>query len=173
MRLIINDDKAFDLASTIECPISKADRTITIDLADMPQAAIEYFLAYGIRQSLNDAAASESKEKGATAETVMAKVEKRLDALRDGSISGVRGRTGDPVKARALLIAAKHVKVVKATVDEKDMFTATLGKHESKSDDRAKAIRLVAANAVDANPAFMHLAQQQIDAEKEIEIDLA
>ena len=169
MMHITIGDKAFDIESTIECPIGKADRSVNVNLEEMPQAAIAYFLSYGIRQSLNDAAASESKD---NPDNVMAKVLKRLDALRDGSITGMRGRTGDPVKARALVIAAKHVKVVKATIDGKDVFTATLGKHESTSDDRAKAIKTVASYAVESNPAFTHLAQQQIDAEKAIDIEL-
>lgn len=128
--------------------IGKADTDIQVDLSTLPPASLVYLVDYGLKQSLNDAAAAETE-----AELVMAKVNKRLDALRDGTIRIHAGRTGDSVKAEAIRIAMRHApKEVKATKD-------------------AKQIRAWALKRIADNPAYMHLAQANIDAAAALAVD--
>lgn len=128
--------------------IGKADQTIDVDLSAMPIASLVYLVDYGLKQSLNDAAANETEP-----DLVMAKVNKRLDALRNGSIRMTGGRIGDSVKARAVQIAMKHAPTdVKKTKD-------------------AKALRAWALGAIARNPAFMSLAQSQLDAEAALVVE--
>lgn len=76
---------------------------------------------------------------------------KKLDRILAGTIGTREGGSRDAVKARAIIIALRHVKV-----DTKGM--------EAK--DAGKARRAAALKAIERNPAYRSLAQAQIDQEK-------
>lgn len=76
---------------------------------------------------------------------------KKYDRLIAGTIGTRVGGERNPVRARAIIIAMRHVKV-----DVAGMEPAAA----------AKARRAAAVRAIDRNPAYMSLAESQIDAEK-------
>ena len=132
--------------------------TIDVDFAALPEAALAHVLYIGAQNILMDSHASITKESNPNdmAEAAMAMAEKKLAALMAGDIrQRTFGTRGDAVKARAVVIALRHVKPVKGAD----------GKVDPKA-TRAEALKRVAAN-----PAFTALAQKQIDEEKALGID--
>lgn len=106
--------------------------------------AVRHLATFAL-QSLQDAYAGAKDATGA-ADAFASK----YDRIRDGSIGTREGGERNPVRARAIIIALRHVKV-----DTKGMEAA----------EAAKAKRAAALKAIERNPAFMSLAQSQIDAE--------
>lgn len=94
--------------------------TLSVDTDAMPEAAMAHVVYIGLRNILQDAHAGESDR-----EAARALAEKKLAALMRGEVRVHAGREGDPVKARAKLIATGMAKKewVKAGRKLKDMTT--------------------------------------------------
>lgn len=137
------------------------DGAWTLNGVKLSDTAVGHLATFAL-QTLQDAYAG-AKNAGEAS----AAFQKKLDRILEGKIGVREGGPRNPVRTRAIAIASSHVKVVK--ID--DVFAATLGRHESKSDDRAKAIRAVALLAMAQNGAYMHLAEKQIVEEKELGIE--
>lgn len=153
----VYEHKDFGLIGSVELTVPETGWTI--DGEELSPESVRHLATFAL-QSLQDAYAGAKTEADAKGNWA-----KKLDRITDGTI-GTRegGATRNPVKARAVLIAVGHAKVTKTG----DVFTAVLGKLKATSDDAASAKRKVAIAAVEANPAYTHLAQSQLDMEKDI-----
>lgn len=65
----------------MQVSIRKLNKSVEVDFATLPDESQQYIIAYGLKQTLNDAIAS--AESTAEGEGLLAK---RLDALRDGTM---------------------------------------------------------------------------------------
>lgn len=115
---------------------------------------LQYVLAYGLTQSLNDAHAADTKKTSATPDTIMAAVEKKLAAIYDGSVrvKGKSAGSGDPVEREAFKIARKWWKS-KGVAAQNAAIGKLRGIHEKLVDveDAAIADLIIAANAKSAS----------------------
>lgn len=84
--------------------VNKAAESFEVDFAKLPDASQAHVIAYGLRQLLNDAAASANK--GTASRDA---VQKRLDNLMAGTLRASTGRTADPVAREAKSIAERLV----------------------------------------------------------------
>lgn len=73
---------------------------LDVKLEEMPTAALEYILAYGLKQVLTDAHSSAK-----TPDEAKALTEKKLAALMRGEVRMQSSRTSDPVLAEAKRLA--------------------------------------------------------------------
>lgn len=144
--------------------IAKAETSIEVDFAALPEVSREYIVNYGLTQALNDAVAPlavidgkvcvnkkplEDTSADKFEEIVLGRVQKKLDALIAGTVRVAGVRVGDPVKAEAIEIAI-------------DMTVRGEFKKAGKTLD-AKAMRARAVELVGRNPAYMHLARARFD----------
>lgn len=88
-----------ELNDTVTREIGKAGE-FTVNLADMPEASLQYIFAYGLKQVLADAH-SQAKN----ADEAKAMTGKKLDALMRGEFRVSSSRTSDPVMAEAKRLA--------------------------------------------------------------------
>jgi hypothetical protein len=136
--------------SVYQVTIAKT-HTVEVNRAKLEAHVQEFIWAYGLKQVLNDAGSA-----GKTPEEKLAMAQKKLDALYAGQIGTTR--TSDPVAARAKAIAKDKLnKAFKAKgldpADEATGFGKLWAELAQREDIRA-------------------LAQAQIDAEKELDIDI-
>lgn len=93
--------------------IAKAGQSIAVDFDALPQAAKDYYIAYGVRQSLNDAVAGlkaddfDSEE--AFKEAALIAATERADNIAAGTIRSHGGRVSDPVEAETMRLAVAAV----------------------------------------------------------------
>lgn len=116
-------------------------------------------LAMFALQTLQDAYASSKN-----ADEAIGAWTKKYEKLLAGEI-GIRAvGPRDPVRKRALEIAARGVTVTK----KGDVFVAAKGDVTRSSEDRTKALMALTEFLIDRNPAYRHLAEKQIAEEIEI-----
>lgn len=111
----------------------------------LSDAAVRHLATFSL-QSLQDAYAGAKEPADAVGNWG-----KKLDRIMAGTIGTREGGSRDAVKARAIIIALRHVKVDTKGLDPKDA---------------GKARRAAALKAIERNPAYRSLAQSQIDSEK-------
>jgi hypothetical protein len=115
-----------ELPDTITIPLGRNGKygSREIRVADMPTVSHVYAFEYGVRQAVNDAMADKTDDEGnpLEPEVIVAKADKRIDALMNGTIRQRAGGSAeplDPVEAEAWKIAkhelAAMVKDVKIT----------------------------------------------------------
>ncbi len=88
--------------------VNKADQDFEINLSKIAPAGLAYLVQYGLRQSLNDAAAGAQDQPEA-----QGKAQMRLDAILAGTMGQRRNGTrqpADPVEAEAKHLAQQRVK---------------------------------------------------------------
>jgi hypothetical protein len=79
--------------------------TLNVDMSRMPANVLDYYVKYGVRQSLNDAIADKTDDDGAplSTEALVAKAQKRLDTHYAGDLrqrgTGDGAEPVDPVEA--------------------------------------------------------------------------
>lgn len=92
----------------MEIKIGKLDQTVSVNVDALPAVSVQYIVAYGLTQCLNDAHASVARKAFASEsefeDAVMAKVGKRLDQITSGDVPGTR--TSKPKQTAAELFAA-------------------------------------------------------------------
>lgn len=101
--MIINIARAEDV--TVTCGNAGP---FTVDINKLPQEALAYIFAYGLKQCLND-----SRSAAKTEGEAQGMVQKKLDALYAGTIRSVSTRTSDPVMAEAKRLATAILKTKK------------------------------------------------------------
>jgi hypothetical protein len=125
--------------------------TISVDTASLPEAAMAHVVYIGLKNILQDAHAGEGNPDLARADA-----EKKLAALMSGQVRVNTGREGDPVKARAKMIATGHAK--KQWVGQgrklRDMTTDDLNTMVQKLLEKNPSIMAQAAAAVAAEAAI-------------------
>lgn len=140
----------------VKVPIGKTETEREVDFDGLPENVQAYVIEYGLRQILNDAHSTVTEkafpDPDERAEQVEALVDAKLKAMLAGDVS-IRNVTRDPVKARMLTIALRHVQKVK-TADGKVDVKAT----------RAAAEAILKKKG----PLYRDLAESQIRAEKEL-----
>lgn len=132
-----------------------AGRTVEINWSYLPKASQDFVINYGLKQLLAD-----SHVAGKTPEEKSGLLDKKLDKLRNGTLS-VRessGREGDPV-ARELTKLA--------TIAVHKHITEKLG-HKVK--DVSKEDMATLMTKARANPARQALAKANVEAEAAIEL---
>lgn len=140
----------------MEIFIAKADKSVTVDYDALPAVSQEYIINYGLRQVLNDAAASVAGDDKDVVAKTLALVNKRLDRILAGTVN-IRessGRTANPVQAEAIELALGTVR-------------GEWKKAGRKTD--AKAMLVAAKTKVAANPAYLHIAEGNV-AKREADI---
>lgn len=134
---------------TIE--IKKAGRSIEVDPKRLPNHVSEYIFVYGLKQKLNDSAASLSVDKGnATPDEVFNQVSATLDRLYAGDMRATR--SVDTVGRLAMGMALKAVTNAWLRANPK----ADVKAYTTRSADAAKHLA--------ANPQLVELAQSIADA---------
>lgn len=92
----------------MQIKIGKLETTVSVDVDALPAISVQYIVAYGLTQCLNDAHASVARKAFASVEefedAVMAKVSKRLDQITSGDVPG--SRVSRPKATAAELFAA-------------------------------------------------------------------
>lgn len=116
----------------------------TLDGVALPISSVRHLATFAL-QSLQDAyAGAKSADEASDAFAT------KYDRIREGTIGTHTGGSRDPVRARAVLIALRHVKIDVTGLEKADAD---------------KARRAAALKAVERNPAYRSLAQSQLDAE--------
>lgn len=87
---------------------------LDVELERLPQPVLQYVFEYGMRQVLNDAMAEKTDENGEalSTEAIVAKAEKRLEALYAGTLRTRRAgdaETLDPFEAEFHKLVRHHV----------------------------------------------------------------
>ena len=140
----------------MEIFIAKAKRSITVDYDALPDVSKDYVINYGLRQALNDAAASVASDDTEVVEKTLALVDKRLSRILNGTVN-VRdsfGREANPVMVEAIELALGTVR----------------GEYKKNGKKlEAKAMLVDAKKKVAANPAYIHLAEKNV-AQREADI---
>lgn len=139
---------------TQEVRVVKADHAFTINPADLPAHVVDHVWAYGLRQILNDAAASAK-----TKDEALGMAQKRYDNLLAGTLRAATGRESDPVRAEAIRIASDKVK------------KALVAKGHKLADVKASQIRELAIGLVAKDPAITETAKANVEAAKALVID--
>lgn len=143
--------------------IAKAGQSIAVDFDALPQAAKDYYIAYGIRQSLNDAVAGLKREDfssdEAFKEAAYMEAQERADNIAAGTIRSHGGRVSDPVEAETMRLAVAAVS------------NAILKKGGKLKDYTMKQLREKATGHLDK---FRAAAEANVAARKDadIEVDL-
>lgn len=132
----------------------------TVPMGELPQAALDKIMAYGLQRIFNDSAANAKSD-----EEALELAGKKLDNLLNGIIraSGGGGK-GDPVRTRARDIAEGKIK-------KSNMFKAWLQAEGLKLADKAAQKELKTQIDIHA-PNYMELAKAQIADEADLDIEL-
>lgn len=136
---------------TISIHIAKADKTLSVDWDNMPEAAQRHIIEYGLRQKLNDAGSSATvkelgKERAGADAFAMAEVS--LQALMEGRLRVVSARSsGDKALLKVLHALYKHV--VKADADKSAEIDDLIEAISDKTGKPADAIRAAAQRKAD------------------------
>lgn len=127
--------------------------TREVDISNLPPASLYYLMAYGLKQSLNDAHASAKDLTEA-----LASVDKRLQKILDGTMGERATREAlDPIEAEAIKLASDKVR------------QAMRAKGIKPADHKEKVAEL-AAQLVEKDPAFREEARRRIENAKEIDV---
>lgn len=145
---------------TVQVRVNKANESWTFNPGHIDEDAaarvIQYVWEYGVRQILNDAAASAKTEGEA-----FGLVQKRFENLLSGTIRASGGRESDPVRAEAIRIASDKVK-------------SALKKAGYKlADIDAKLIRARALELISKDPAITQLAKENVEAKAALSVDVS
>lgn len=144
--------------------IKKINATVQVDIARMPTPVKEHLFEYGVRQKLADSLSNMAVAKGHTVEEMSFAVGEAIAALVAGEWSA-RGRTADPVAARAKAIA-------KATV-ARYTRTALIAAMKAKGlDISLDDFKAMIVRALSVTPATIAKAKEQLEAEGGETVDL-
>jgi len=131
-----------------------------IDVAKLPQAALDHAVYIGLRNVLMDSHASittdeypNTAERTAAAEAM---VDKKLAALMSGEVRVQSTREGDPVRAEAIRMATDQIKAIIKKAGKK------------VADYDAKAIREKAVARV--TPELLALARKRVDENRAVDV---
>lgn len=128
---------------TLRVNLGKSEHHFDIDTTRFSPEVLDYVFAYGLKQVINDAAAS-----GKTLDEKVGLANKRVENLYSGTLRAQR--ESNPL--------ARHAR---------DIAT-DLGKRKGHTGEELKAFVAKASKA----DAVLHLAQKRLDAESEVELDL-
>lgn len=140
------------LNDNVTVALAKAETSVEVALAKMPENSLQHIFAYGLRQILNDAMASAK-----TVPEAEGMAQKRLDNLLAGTLRAAGTREGDPVRREARKIAT-------------DLVTAKVRAKGHKPADVENFAELV--NKAMENEQVIAQAKLNVAAAKEIEIDI-
>ena len=126
---------------TLTVPLGRSDHSYTVDTTRFSPEVLDYLFAYGLRQVINDAAAS-----GKTLDEKVALSSKRLEALYEGALRQQRapvdslGRHARDIaldlgKRKGLKDEALKAFVTKASKDDKVLYLAAKRVEEAKGLD--------------------------------------
>jgi hypothetical protein len=134
--------------------VVKAETDYTVDPAQLPDHVRDHVWAYGLRQILNDAAASAKN-----ADEAKGMADKRFANLLAGTLRASSGRESDPVKAEALRLATAKV------------HTALRAKGHKIADVKPAQIRELALGLIAKDESYMTTAKANVEAAKAITVD--
>ena len=144
--------------------IKKLGATVPVDWERLPPAIQAQVIDYGLKQKLSDGLSEMSVAKGNTVEEMTFAVGEAIAALVAGEWSA-RGRTADPVAARAKAIA-------KATV-ARYTRTALIAAMKAKGlDISLDDFKAMIVRALSVTPATIAKAKEQLEAEGGETVDL-
>lgn len=144
--------------------IKKLGHAVAVDWAALPPAIQAQVIDYGLKQKLSDGLSEMSVAKGNTVEEMNFAVGEAIAALVAGEWSA-RGRTADPVAARAKAIA-------KATV-ARYTRTALIAAMKAKGlDISLDDFKAMIVRALSVTPATIAKAKEQLEAEGGETVDL-
>lgn len=117
---------------TINVKLSKVDDTLPIEFESLPPATVQYVVAYGLTQILNDAHASVTKVTHPDAQdrvdAAWAKINKRLMQLESGEVPGTRSVESDAAKFRRMAeklgVEAMEVELARLKAERADAAIA-------------------------------------------------
>lgn len=131
-----------------------------IDVATLPQAALDHAIYIGLRNVLMDSHASvttdeypDDTERKSVAESM---VDKKLAALMSGEVRVQSTREGDPVRAEAIRMATAQITAVIKKAGKK------VSDYKS-ADIRAKAVERV-------TPELLALAKKRVDENRAVDV---
>lgn len=125
---------------------------LDVDFTKLPDNVKEHVVYIGLRNILMDAHAGITADKSADVSAdSLAVAEKKLAAMYAGEVRSTGTRTGDPVKAEAIRIAADQIKTA----------ARKAGKKLAEID--AKQLREAAVALVDRTPAIVELARKRVE----------
>ena len=101
------------MAKKYTITIGKTGHSLNVDWDDIPANSQDYAIQYGLRQSLNDAAASFKKadydDESEFKDAVNHAADSRLAKLYEGTPPRAGSRTTDPVTKRMKLLATEFI----------------------------------------------------------------
>jgi hypothetical protein len=148
--------------------IKKLGATVPVDWDALSPAIQAQVIDYGLKQKLSDGLSEMSVAKGNTVEEMNFAVGEAIAALVAGEWSA-RGRTADPVTARAKAIAKGLVaRMTKAQVA---IQVETMSKAEGRELD-AYVVRDTLAKRLAASERIVAMAKAQVEAEGGETVDL-
>ena len=143
----------------IEIQVKKAEQAYEFDFVNLPEAAKEFVIEYGLRQIMNDSVSSAKTQ--AEAEGMAGK---KYDALLSGTLRAVRSATpADPIGAEAQAIAKG---IVKASQAWATLRAKTEDKEERKAWFAAKVAEVAGMDQVRAQ------AEMNIASVKDLAIEI-
>jgi hypothetical protein len=134
--------------------VVKAETDYTVDPAQLPDHVRDHVWAYGLRQILNDAAASAKN-----ADEAKGMADKRFANLLAGTLRASSGRESDPVKAEALRLATAIV------------HKALRAKGFKIADVKPAQVRELALAKIEKDPDIMALAKANVEQAKALSVD--
>jgi hypothetical protein len=127
------------MLSTINVKIAKLDTLVAFEPSKLPEASLDYLLAYGATQAVNDAAASVVRKNFDTdeafEEAVREKTQKRVDQIESGDVPGTRA-PASPAKKLGNQVAAA---VVAAGLDPATIDIEKLSKYLARMAEQGRA----------------------------------
>ena len=148
----------------MEVFIKKLGKAVTVDWDALPAPIQAQVIDYGLKQKLSDGLSEMSVAKGNTVEEMTFTVNEAIATLMAGNWAA-RGRTADPVAARAKAIAKGLV----AKYSRNALVEAMKAKNLDCSLDEFKTM-LVRAFSI--QPSTIAMAREQIAAEGAGEVDI-
>ncbi len=121
--------------------IKKINATVAVDWAAVPAEVQQHLIEYGVRQKLADSLSDMAVAKGHTVEEMAFAINELIARLYAGDL-GSRGRTADPVAARAKAIA----KAMVSKQSRAALAAAMKGRDMSIDDIKAELIKRLAAS---------------------------
>jgi len=144
--------------------IKKINTTVSVDWDRLPAEVQAHLIEYGVRQKLADSLSDMAVAKGHSVEEMAFAINELIARLYEGEL-GSRGRTADPVAARAKAIAKGLV----AKYSRNALVEAMKAKNLDCSLDEFKTM-LVRAFSI--QPSTIAMAREQIAAEGAGEVDI-
>lgn len=172
MQITVND--------TMAIPLGRGGKygTLNVELSRMPENVLDYYVAYGVRQSLNDAIADKKDDEGndLSAESLVAKAQKRLDAHYAGDLrqrgTGDGAEPVDPVEAeihRSVLAIMRNAyaseKAPKEQKGHKRLLWIANERRKARGQSEAESLQDVVAHYMESAP---NAAQIRREAERTV-----